>query len=98
MMSRSLVFCFMVVVLSFMVSFASAAEGAHSRKMLWMGYPGGGGGGGAAAPARLPALSAGNSLTDVGANLLDPMFTLGTYHGRYHHPPDVSNVLDRAKK
>ncbi|GHP09106.1 hypothetical protein PPROV_000784300 [Pycnococcus provasolii] len=59
---------------------------------------GGGGGGGAAAPARLPALSAGTSLTDVGANLLDPMFTLGTYHGRYHHPPDVSNVLDRAKK
>ena len=60
MMSRFFL-SFMVVVLSLMVaaSLASAAEGTHSRKMLWIGYPGGGGGGGAAAASAAAAAGGG---------------------------------------
>ena len=37
-------------------------------------------------------------MIDVGANLLDPMY-MGVYHGKDtpYHPPDVSDVLERAR-
>jgi hypothetical protein len=34
-------------------------------------------------------------MTDIGANLGDPMFQ-GSYHGKEYHAPDLPAVLDRA--
>lgn len=42
------------------------------------------------------AVDGGSRFVDIGANLVDPMFVGGTYHGKRAHAPDLEAVLARA--